>query len=195
LRRTIVKGLRVADSRSFRSSLNRALRNLETSGKIQRADIDVEGVKVRAFRLPDWPKRRREIAFHEAGHAVIAEKLRYRVDFVTIKPHGRNLGHVRHNIEANRCVRSDHRILHSLAGPIAEAERIGRPYNRKKDLRGDDLSNVRFEFVSASKTLDDLEADALQMVRKNWKQIERVAALLIKKGEIVGSEVREAIAG
>jgi hypothetical protein len=188
----------LSESRSFRSSFNRAVRNLEGARKIKCADIIIEGVKIRAFRLPDWPKRRREIAYHEAGHAVLAEKLHFRVDIVTIKPHRfsrRSLGQAVHAKEARGGIRAEDRIICSLAGPIAEAESIGHLYNRRRDLRGSDLASVRLEEELSGVPLRELEAQTLRMVRKEWSRIERVANALLKKEELFGHEVRDILKG
>ena len=70
--------------------------------------------------------RRNRIAFHEAGHAVIAYRLGIEVKFVTILPTHHSAGHVARGDLFCGGTGSDHAALEraikiSLAGPMAEA--------------------------------------------------------------------------
>lgn len=64
----------------------------------------------KARRRARWP-----LAVHEAGHGVVALRLRINVTSATIEPHGKYNGHVQHEPAA---ARAD--MLMTLAGPTAE---------------------------------------------------------------------------
>jgi len=83
-----------ARRRSIRMSMGRALRQLESAGQIER-DADGNWYPSRDWTGRDNAERERaELAYHEAGHAVVGLALKLPVAFVTIKPRGRTPGHV-----------------------------------------------------------------------------------------------------
>jgi len=82
-------------------------------------------------------KRLRTTAYHEAGHAVAAWWLFLKFRYVTIKPDGDTLGHVKFNrspkwfspdIDKSDRVRlfAERHIISSFAGQIAEAQVPGQ---------------------------------------------------------------------
>ena len=79
-------------SRSLRSSLNRAIRNLQKSGRIVR--IERDGIV--GWSICDVPGDRLRTAYHEAAHAVVARSLGIHVKSATIRPGPGRAGHVLH---------------------------------------------------------------------------------------------------
>lgn len=79
--------------RSARHSIARALRKLKAAGKIELRDG-------RWRPVGNWQahdavaERRKEIAYHESGHAVIGLAGQLPIGFVTIRPRAGSLGHV-----------------------------------------------------------------------------------------------------
>jgi len=178
---------------AFRSSVNRALRNLEAAGKIERADFIVTGVKVRAWRRADAPERRKATAYHEAGHAVIGYALRCAVESVTIKPSGRDtLGHV--EIDSSAKTNRTNEILAIMAGPLAESKftRSGMSWD---DIRhGSDFRAVQYARKILSEkplTNERYEARTRKLVDKHWSQITRVAAALLRRETLSRTQLRD----
>ena len=120
-------------------------------------------------------------AFHEAGHAVAAVALELAVDHVSIRPDG---------VDAARCfvartALEDLRVtVVRMAG--AEAERRYRP-DAQPSRR--DLSGVPVPLRPWARLL------AARLIKKCWPAVERVAAALLARGALTGSEVEDICEG
>jgi hypothetical protein len=193
----LIVGKSTGDDHSFRMSFNRALRNLESAGKVKRTMIARKEAKP-ALESPAWcradlAKRRRQVAYHEAGHAVIGHVLKRGVEFATIQPDRTYLGVVKHGKGRGRDHLSD--ILFTMAGEIAEAKVAGRPLNWKNDgPRGDwrDIQRLRRTIRFYKGKVDawgNFEARTRLLVEKHWPAIKAVADELMKREMILRSEI------
>ena len=116
---------------------------------------------------------KKHIAYHEAGHAVIAWKLGYEVSSVMIAPDTDKPGVTYWNARGG-VASPEHYFMVALAGQIAE----GKASNHFTGLE------ERFEACSI---LNDYELENMlddrteEMVGECWPQIELVAKTLLKK--------------
>jgi hypothetical protein len=84
-----------ARQRSVRMSMGRALRQLEAAGPQIKRDKEGNWYPPKDWTGRDNAERQRsEIAYHEAGHAVVGLALKMPIAFVTIKPRATFDGHV-----------------------------------------------------------------------------------------------------
>jgi hypothetical protein len=184
------------DAKSFRSSLNRALRNLESAGKIKRTTLEVDGVKLQGWCLPSMTARRKEVAFHEAGHAVIGHELDRAVETATIKPDKGYLGRVTHDW-FRQIDDYTNDILCSMAGAIAESEFTGQPFEWSAPNLRTDLQNIRYAKKCLEKAGHEVHPDSYyeeqtrKLVREHWRKIEALAEALLKKETLTRIELRE----
>jgi Peptidase family M41 len=180
---------------SLRTSINRALRALERDGTVKRATLEIDGVRFPAWRRATLAKRRREIAFHEAGHAVIGHVLKRGVQFVTIEPQGSTLGRV--NRSTGHRIDDPAEINVSMAGEIAEAEFSGRAIDWRRDGCRADVRLIRFS-MRCSSGLDDsanswasFEAKTQVLVRKHWPAIRAMADQLLRQKTLLRSDIAD----
>jgi hypothetical protein len=194
-------------SRSFMSSLNRALRKLHEAGTIERA----EHAGSFGWTLCDKLSDREVTAFHEAGHAVIGSILSLPVRSATIKPTDAYLGAVQFGRlkpdELSRVVCRNH-LIAIFAGPAAEPKQgITR-----RTARGSDASDIKTlvaQLVGTQATdgrlvyfrpdhraeRKELRRQAEKLVLKHSDAIARVARALIDCETLTGKEIDEIIAG
>jgi hypothetical protein len=180
---------------SLRSSINRALRALERDGVVKRATLAIDGVRVSAWRHATLAKRRREVAFHEAGHAVIGHVLKRGVQFVTIEPNGSTLGRV--NRSSGHPIDEIAEITIFMAGETAEAAFSGRTIDWRRDGCRGDVRIIKFS-MDCSSSLDDkadswasLEAKTQTLVRKHWGAIRAMAEQLLKHKTLLRSDIAD----
>jgi ATP-dependent Zn protease len=143
---------------------------------------------------------RRAVAFHEAGHAVVAYRLGVEVEYVTIVPdhfarahvalgdlfwaHGR--GSDRANLE--RAIKID------LAGPLAEVRALGRRRGGRTDYeRASGLARYLAGAAGEREFLRHMERRIRALIECYWSEIERVAAALLERDELRGAEVKDVI--
>ena len=135
---------------------------------------------------------RRRVAYHEAGHAVVAHKLSVPIRFVTIRPDGKNAGTLI-KVEGQPVTEtSDVNVaMVSFAGPMAEVEFCGKDSGGWFSWRGDfaeikerlrlslDTHNAYLDNAYYDDAYRSLRAktkrDALALVQKHKPSIERVA--------------------
>lgn len=157
---------------------------------------------------------RRAIAFHEAGHAVIAWQLDLPIKTVSIvagEDWGGRFVYRRDplrgiNLDCKVSDRAHRRvervILAALAGPAAQNLAAPDSWSLQRDGhhfgRGDydRINNLLFalglsETVSAH--LNYLQVDARARVKGYWSAIEKVAAALLEKGTLDRDQLYEAI--
>lgn len=180
---------------SLRSSMNRALRALERDGAVKRATLEIDGVRFSAWRRATLAKRRREVAFHEAGHAVIGHVLKRGVQFVTIEPKGSILGRV--NRSTGHRIDALAEINVSMAGEVAEAEFSGRTVDWRRDGCRGDVQVIKSS-IRCSSYLDNnanswasLEAKTHILVRKHWPAIRAMAEQLLKHKTLLRSDIAD----
>ncbi len=155
---------------------------------------------------------RRAVAFHEAGHAVVAESLGVRVAKATIIPGPGFAGRVRHEHALDR----EASILIAFAGAHAEARLRGR--RPRLALRpgaagwaGGDVARYgagydirhahRWAHGPLGRDREERRAylrwlwqRARLLVADRWDEIEAVAAALLKRGTLSGAAVRRVLA-
>lgn len=179
----------------LRSSINRALLALERDGAIKRATLEIDGVRVPAWRRATLAKRRREVAFHEAGHAVIGHVLKRGVQFVTIEPKGSTLGRV--NRSAGHRIDDPAEINVSMAGEVAEAKLSNRTVDWGRDSCRGDVRVIKSSMQRKMRSDDDanlwasLEAKTQKLVRKHWPAIRAMAGQLLKHKTLLRSDIAD----
>jgi ATP-dependent Zn protease len=143
------------------------------------------------------PSSEEAVAYHEAGHAVVALALGRPVHCVSILPDRVNLGLC--EFHKGVCRPSDdwieREILISLAGLAAEARHTG---NYAWDGAARDLQYVRRLTVerAGERRAERLERRMLAKVEHllaredNWGAVERIVAELLRRGAISGRAAR-----
>jgi ATP-dependent Zn protease len=150
--------------------------------------------------------RRRHIAYHEAGHAVIALILGYKVGKVTIKPRysqltlGRTEGIQPGEASSNRVVdREATDIKIDLAGPLAEQLINPAPFDEliENGSGGDWRSARRTARSFGLNTPREAEIlivryalESAVLVQQHQEAITRVAAALLEHETLVGDEIK-----
>ena len=193
-------------SRSLRSSLNRALRNLQASGRIVRLNRDgIDG-----WSLCDSAGDRLRTGYHEAAHAVVAVMLGVGVKHATIKPGPDTAGHVLHDPVQYDWLAG----IISFAGKYGEslllADDPRHPWHVSVRVRNHgasaDHKNVRRSVIRhiGHPTGDGrydfdrreyrahrrrLEKEAKQLVLEYRDAIKRVAEALIDRETLTGAEI------
>jgi ATP-dependent Zn protease len=152
----------------------------------------------------------RATAYHEAGHAVVADRLGYGFSTVSIIPdaddatHGRivfscpvlasdpNLGLTLRQEERVR-----NNIVVTLAGGIAEERFCGKPTDEitlGTQSDRDSVTDLAFRMAGSTAEcqalLDWLATRADNIVTHRWPQIEAVAAALVERRRLSGTEAR-----
>jgi hypothetical protein len=141
------------------------------------------------------------IAYHEAGHAVIAFRLGYEVKWVTIKPRYGSLG--RAEITHGNPSPDDIRI--DLAGPLAEALVNSASFDEMIQLgaRGDwqwarrsTRNFVALGFINGREKgilIDELLHETRALVRRDKQAIARVAAALLERKTLTGDDIKRIV--
>jgi hypothetical protein len=144
------------------------------------------------------------IAYHEAGHAVIANALRFKVHSVTIVPAVDSSGKVKIGGRPPECcglrdIKHPIRfIVPRLAGPLAQKRY--RPSSYRHRHGEDDHRYIKK--IAQDVCRSDEEADALlrwlrlctnNLIDQKWHQIERVAAALLERGRLTAPEIEQEI--
>ncbi len=156
---------------------------------------------------------RRAVAFHEAGHAVVAKCLGLSVLTVSIVENKDSRGRVAHDwFEAIDYQDDDDDAIHrqmekkimaALAGPAAEAIAAPETYHRDRHsgFGGGDfdvaegllerIHGLRVKIAAAH--LQYLELAAKAWVEQHWKAIESVSTALLEKGTLDEKQLCEAM--
>jgi ATP-dependent Zn protease len=121
------------------------------------------------------------VAFHEAGHAVVALALGSKVRVVEIGP--RPHAHCAHRTEANKAIVA-------LAGDLAERRACPlSPWGADVDFR---VAFDAAEHLAPSAPHQALEAfrdQARALLDRHWRAVEAVAAALLDAGKLTGDEI------
>jgi len=153
-----------------------------------------------------------EIAYHEAGHAVIHWVLGIPQRHATIKPdpNGRSLGHVEirrprwfreprtPKEEERRRLYAENEILALLAGRIAQSRYAGKriswgfenDYQQVRNL----VSVISYHNDVSFAFLKYCEKQTVRMVEANWPQIAEVAKQLMTHTTLDSSQIQHIIA-
>ena len=127
---------------------------------------------------------RKAVAYHEAGHAVVALALGYRCYSVAIEDAGRAV-----------CDEpAEHALALMIASFIAEAKCMGEAdiWRDVADrVRAADLALwiARGDMNTASSLLSTVTAQAKARVEEHWAEIETIANALVEKRKLSGEEV------
>ena len=126
------------------------------------------------------------VAYHEAGHAIIARKLGVPVACVTIEPFEGRSGIMWHG----KADDPETEILIAMAGPFAEAQFTGQ----RLFCAGDDEAGIGLALSRLPEPRESYGAKAAALVRGNWDDIEAIAIeLLVGAGRLYGEQLDEAI--
>ena len=137
------------------------------------------------------------IAYHEAGHAVIALRLGYEIGKVRINPkRGTGIAEIR-----NRYSPDDIRI--SLAGPLAEAlvnpndEQIELgAFCDRRNTRRSTREFVALGFVNSREKdilIEELLHETRALVRRDEKAIAAVAEALLEHRTLTGADIKRIV--
>ena len=142
------------------------------------------------------------VAYHEAGHAVVAEHLGLRVGMLTKKPK-REMSidastslisalDGRKNLNGEASAEAEAHLTCALAGKIAEEMVSGarvpnswHPYDTK-DIR-------RFKALIGARDLKPYESEAKRILQQNWPQVEAVAKMYLASQRVYGKAIRQAM--
>jgi Peptidase M50B-like len=139
---------------------------------------------------------RRDVAIHEAGHAVIARALGFEVREVLINSDDSGLTHCMRRREATHQY-----VLVLMAGPIAQ-HLANQGFKRDRKIEAvtwaQDLQHIRAHMAglgNEAKPWRVYQAGARRLVRDRWPIIRRVAGELLRGGRIDGKRLDQIIAG
>jgi len=145
--------------------------------------------------------RRNRIAFHEAGHAVIAYRLGIEVKFVTILPTHHSAGHVARGDLFCGGTGSDHAALEraikiSLAGPMAEALFYPRYHRRPRSVDYVCAFGLARYLAGwgAREIIRHQERETKKLLNLYWNDVKQVARALLEYDELTGIVVMDIIA-
>jgi cell division protease FtsH len=150
--------------------------------------------------------RRKHVAYHEAGHAVIGLRLGFVVRKVTIKPRALTLGNVEAKVgeaSSNRCVDRDAAdIKFALAGPLAEQLVSPDPFDvliangSGKDWRCAKRTARQLNTQREAEVLIVMLAlETKTLVEEHKDAIVRVATALLERETLTGDDLRSLIDG
>ena len=154
-----------------------------------------------------------DVAYHEAGHAVMAYLIGRRIDYVTIVPNDDSLGHAKtsgigkksYEIEAadywNYAIRKrvDGDVMLRYAGRIAEAYHSGK--SSEVGSYSDDQTAAHFA-INVTGSGEELDAylnwlfirtEKLICFETNWPLVEAVAKELLSVKKMSGRRARKII--
>jgi hypothetical protein len=151
------------------------------------------------------------VAYHEAGHAVAAVKLRLKLDAVTIAASTEAQGKLsfanplrgidlRWDSSDRARMKAEKLIVASLAGPFAQKRYKPRSQWRVAGSgfgiiveRGTDFDKLHGNGKVATRYGAYVCAVAEQLVEQNWESIGRLARLLIERKTLTADEIRAVI--
>jgi hypothetical protein len=145
--------------------------------------------------------RRERLAFHEAGHAVIAYHLKAEIRYVTIVPDCSSRGHLAHgDLFCAPGLGSDQANLEraikiSLAGPLAAARFHPRSFHRR--YTDYDHASGLARYLAGSEGEREFlryqERQTRELIDFYWNEIERVARALLERDHLSGAKVKDII--
>ena len=135
-----------------------------------------------------------EVAYHEAGHAVIAHYLGIAIDYATIEPEANIAGQVRYTINLDKLPPSQ-QVMITLAGPIAEDMVTTTPrFVTFDDLMTYSTSDGQGVLRVINKYKDQVDMDghyevATYLLNKHRSAVEAVAQALLDEGKLLGEKL------
>jgi hypothetical protein len=158
-------------------------------------------VRHRALQKRYGRGRPLNVAYHEAGHAVVAEHLGLHVGRLAKKPKreltvaasnelatARRTGENTPGTEAE----AEKHLICTLAGRLAEEMAGGEPVPAgwhpfdTKDAR-------RFKTLAGAKHLEPFAAKARRLLETHWSEVEAVARMYLNTSRVSGKAIREVI--
>jgi hypothetical protein len=133
------------------------------------------------------------VAYHEAGHAVVARLLDFDVVYVTVRESGDANGHCMmikagwQGSSAQVAALAEALIIQTMAGPLAQAKFTADPTSDGTDY--DDKSLIAEYLPKAQRSRQDLGDEALALVQGHWAAITDVARELLRVGRISGDRL------
>jgi hypothetical protein len=127
------------------------------------------------------------VAFHEAGHVLVARALDAPIKRVSLRPDAEYF--LDGLVPRATCV------LVALGGPCAQQRHSRFTADERAELwetggwRDDFTKVLRYHRYQRDGSLADAMREARRLVRQHWDAIERVAAALSERGELTGDEV------
>ncbi len=152
--------------------------------------------------IEEWdPEQRRQVAFHEAGHAVAQHYLQpeQRIVRVTIVPRGNSLGHMlsvdRTEVYSAPLRRFAAEIMVAMAGHVATKLFMGEYWTGAGGGFGTDFSHVRFSIFKLytlgyfgppvlgleNSTSGGIPPSAVPLIERFWKVLEDQTEQLLKQ--------------
>jgi ATP-dependent Zn protease len=129
---------------------------------------------------------KQEAAYHEAGHAVIAGALGYKVRLVIIDPNGGGECQCDDPPEEER----ERKIMLCFAGPAAQRKHEPGSW---KGWHGNDDYRKAVELVQglgvSDERLNALIRETHGLVERHWARIERFAHVLLERGTLQAGEI------
>jgi hypothetical protein len=154
-------------------------------------------------------------AYHEAGHAVVAHRLGYRVEGASIVEKEGSKGRIKlpnpmHRKDpklARHRIWVEHAAIIALAGPLTQKRHNPHSHWRSAGVGYGKFMTKGTDFQIVSQLIDRvhgegkvaqifwryLEAQAEELIDINWPKIEHVAQALLEHGTLSGDEVRIAM--
>jgi hypothetical protein len=144
---------------------------------------------------PNWHQHwRRGLAYHEAGHAVVAIRLGARVRYVILReyPHPEPGGAC--NFTVPRSLQPTRQVLIYLAGPTAQLKVLPAEMLRDRVIARALRSGTHADFFAVrrafrSERVAGLKREAALLVNDLWPSVASVAEALREKGHLAGDEV------
>ncbi len=150
------------------------------------------------WRCPNTPHKnmptKEEVAYHEAGHAVIGQLLGVRIDHVTIVPNDKIAGQVVYTVSFDKLPPSQ-QVMISIAGPIAEDMVTKTPrFATFEDLLSFSESDGRGVLKTIVRYRNEVDVPghyrvATYLLNKHRHSIDEVAKALLAKQKLTGEEV------
>jgi len=141
---------------------------------------------------------KQEVAYHEAGHAVVGHLLGIPIDYATIIPQYNVAGQVSYTINLGKLPPSQ-QVMITLAGPIAEDMVTTSPrFQSFEDLMYHSESDGRGVLAIIERHQHEVDIPAhydvaKYLLTKHRQAVERVASALLKHGQLPGEDVAKII--
>jgi ATP-dependent Zn protease len=152
-------------------------------------------------------KSTERVAFHEAGHAVVAFHLKRKFRRVTIAPAGRSLGHTRffpldnfhpdYQNSARTRRLMDSEIMIDLAGLEAEYLKMGRRSLKGGQSDIDQAADLAWHAQGGGRAVSryfrQLQVASRNLLREHWSEVESLATALLEQITLTEDEARKVI--
>ncbi|GEM_PF-6224900 len=154
------------------------------------------------WKCPHSPHKniptKKEVAYHESGHAVMGHLLGVRVDHATIVPNNSVAGQVVYTVTFDKLPPSQ-QVMIAIAGPIAEDMVTETPrFATFEDLLTFSESDGRGVIQAINRYRKEVDVPghyqvATYLLNKHRQSIDEIAQSLLEKNRLTGKEVAEII--